>query len=69
MVDLSLGVNVLPRPYDHGLGGGDVNERRLSWVCVRYPYRDGETVCGAAEVDWYRAGDVEEEGRAAIWEC
>lgn len=69
MVDLSLRVNMLPRPYDHGLGRGDINERRLPWVGVRDPYRKGEAVCGAAEVDRYRAGDVEEEGRAAVGEC
>ena len=69
MINLSLRVDVLAWPYDHGLGRGNIYERRLSWVCVRNPYRDGETVCGAAKVDWYCAGDVEEEGRAAIWEC
>lgn len=69
MVNLSLGVNVLPRPDDHGLSRGNVYERRLSWVCMRNPYRDGETVCGAAKVDWYCTGDMEEEGRAAVREC
>lgn len=69
MVNLSLGVDVLPWPHDHGLGGGNVYERRLSWVCVRDPYRYGETVCGAAKVDWYCTGDMEEERRAAIGEC
>lgn len=59
---------MLPWPHDHGLGGGDIYERRLSWICVRNPYRDGEAVCGASEVDWYRARDMEEEGRAAIGE-
>lgn len=69
MVNLSLRVDVLPWPHDHGLCGGNVYERRLSWVSVRDPYRYGETVCGAAKVDWYCTRDMEEEGRAAIGEC
>lgn len=69
MVNLSLRVDMLSWPHDHGLGGSNVYERRLSWVCVRDPYRYGESVCGAAKVDWYCTGDMEEEGRAAIGEC
>lgn len=69
MVDLALRIDVLPWPHNHSLSRGHVDERRLSWVCVRNPYRDGETVCGAAKVDRYCAGDVEEEGRGAIGEC
>jgi hypothetical protein len=69
VVDLSLRVDVLPWPHDHCLGRGNVYERGLPWICVRNPYRDGETVCGAAKVDWYRTGDVKEEGRGAIGKC
>lgn len=60
---------MLPWPHDHGLGRGNVYERGLPWICMRNPYRDGETVCGAAKVDWYRTGDVKEEGRGAIGKC
>lgn len=60
---------MLAWPYDHCLSRGNVYERRLSRVCVRNPYRDGETVCGAAKVDWYCTRDVKEEGRSAVGKC
>ena len=69
MVDLPLWIHVLPRTDDHGLGRGHVGQGRLARVCVRDPYRDGETVGCAAEEDGYCSREVEEQGRVAVGEC
>ncbi len=66
VVDLALLVDVLPRPYDHGLGRRDVYYRGFSGVSVRYPYRERESVRVAAEVDGERAGEVHQQRAGAI---
>lgn len=58
VVDLALLVDVLSRPYDHGIGRRNVYYRWFSRVSVRYPYRERESVRVAAKVDGERAGQV-----------
>ena len=66
MVDLALGVDVLARADNHGLGRCHVDEGRLAGVGVRDPEGDGEAVGGASEEDGDGAREVDEEGGGAI---
>lgn len=51
MVDLPLRVYMLPWPDSHRVCRRNINQRGLSRVGVRHPYRDGEPVRAASEVD------------------
>lgn len=69
MIDLSLRVDMLAGPNDHGVCGGHVGERRLSGVSVRDPYRYRESVYRPTEVHGYRSGETKEESRRAVGKC
>lgn len=64
----ALGIDVLAWADHHVLCGHNIDHRWLSWVCVRDPYRDWESVGGAAEVDGEGASEVEEQSIGAIRE-
>lgn len=69
MIYPSLGVDMLTRTNHHGVCGRNIAQWRFTWVGVRHPYRDGESVCGASEGDGYGTREMEEESRCAIVEC
>lgn len=64
----ALGIDVLAWADHHVLCGHNIDHRWLSWVGVRDPYRDWESVGGAAEVDGEGAHEVEEQSIGAIRE-
>jgi hypothetical protein len=51
----AITADMLSGSHQHVLGGSNVYNGRLSGVCVRYPYCDGEAICCAAKGDWKRA--------------
>lgn len=69
VINLTLWIDMLSWSNDHCLGRGDIDERRLSWIRMRNPYRNGKSISGATEGHWYGARDMEEQGGAAVWKC
>jgi hypothetical protein len=59
---------MLTWPDHHRLSRGDIAQRRLSWICMRHPYGNWESVGLASEDDGYSAREVNEESRCAIVE-
>lgn len=60
---------MLTRAHHHGRSWGHIYQRCLSGVCVRDPYRHGESICAAPEVDRKGAGQVNEKGTRSIGKC
>lgn len=65
VVNLALGIYVLAGTNHHGFGRSDVDQRGLSRIGVRDPYRDWKSVGCSSEHDRYGARQMEQEGRHA----